>query len=272
MVTPSPDCNDLKDRFASANQSGDGVKIEIQNLTASFSNHGALDNVNLSIVSNEILSVIGPANSGKTTLLRTLNRLNDLTQSFQMTGRVLLDGRDIYKEYDPVILRRKVGVIFALPMPLPMTVFENIVYGLRRQGVNDRKKLSRIAEKALTDAYLWDEVKDRLEEEAPKLSGGQQQRLCIARTLALNPDVILFDEPCSGLDPISTAKIEEAMMKLKSQYTIVLVTNNTKQAARVGDRTAFFLMGKLIEVGETAKLFTAPTDSRTEGYISGRFG
>ena len=146
-------------------------------------------------------------------------------------------------------MRRKVGVIFALPMPLPMTVFENIVYGLRRQGVNDRKKLSSIAEKALTDAYLWDEVKDRLEEEAPKLSGGQQQRLCIARTLALNPEVILFDEPCSALDPISTAKIEEAMMNLKSQYSIVLVTNNTKQAARVGDRTAFFLIGQLIEVG-----------------------
>ncbi len=237
-----------------------------------FSDHAALDGVSLSIESNEILSVIGPANSGKTTLLRSLNRLNDLEENFRITGSVLLDGKDIYKEIDPVFLRRKVGIIFALPIPLPMTVFENVVYGVRRQGIKDRRKLYEIAEKALKDAYLWDEIKDRLDEQAMKLSGGQQQRLCIARALALNPEVILFDEPCSALDPISTSKIEEAMMKLKSQYTIVLVTNNTKQAARVGDKTAFFLMGKLIEVGQTSKLFTAPGDSRTEGYISGRFG
>lgn len=248
------------------------VKVDIQNLTASFSGRVVLDCVSLSIASHQILTVIGPANSGKTTLLRTLNRLNDLTQSFRIQGRVLLDGKDIYKDYDPVALRCKVGVIFALPVPLPMTVFENVVYGLRRQGMRDKQKLQETAEKALADAYLWDEIKDRLDEQAMKLSGGQQQRLCIARTLALSPDVILFDEPCSALDPISTAKIEEAMMKLKARYTIVLVTNNTKQAARVGDRTAFFLMGRLIEVNSTSRIFTAPADSRTEGYISGRFG
>lgn len=248
------------------------VKLNIKNLNVTFSNHSALENVNLSIESNEILSVIGPANSGKTTFLRALNRLNDFTESFKITGSILLDGKDIYKEVDPVILRRKVGIIFAFPIPLPMTVFENVVYGIRRQGIKDRKALEEIAEKALRDAYLWDEIKDRLDEQAMKLSGGQQQRLCIARTLALSPDVILFDEPCSALDPISTSKIEEAMMKLKSQYTIVLVTNNTKQAARVGDRTAFFLMGKLVEVDATSKIFTAPSDPRTDGYISGRFG
>ena len=189
-----------------------------------------------------------------------------------MTGRVLIDGRDIYRQIDPVDLRRKVGIIFALPIPLPMSLFENVVYGLRRQGIRDHKTLSESVERSLKDAYLWDEVKDRLQEPAMKLSGGQQQRLCIARTLAVEPEVLLFDEPCSALDPISTAKIEDAMMKLKSQYTIVLVTNNTKQAARIGDKTAFFLMGELIEKDETGKIFTAPQDRRTEDYISGRFG
>ncbi len=249
-----------------------GEKIRVQNLTVSFGGAASLKNVCLDIQSCEILSIIGPANSGKTTFLKTINRLIDSENGVKVSGSVLLDGKDIYKEYDPVFLRRKVGIIFAMPLPLPMTIFENVVYGLRRQGIKDKSTLMQSAEKALKAAYLWDEAKDRLHELAMKLSGGQQQRLCIARTLALEPDVVLFDEPCSGLDPISTAKVEEAMLKLKEKYTIVLVTNNTKQAARVGQRTAFFLMGDLIEVDSTSKMFTAPSDKRTEDYISGKFG
>jgi len=247
-------------------------KIAVRNLSISFRETRALKDVSLEIPSNQILSIIGPANSGKTTFLRSLNRLNDLERDIQRTGNILLDGKDIYKDFDPVTLRRKVGIIFALPMPLPMSIFENVIFGPKRLGNHDRSELERIAQKALRDAYLWDEIKDRLDEMAMKLSGGQQQRLCIARTLALKPDVVLFDEPCSGLDPISTAKVEEAMLKLKKEYTIVLVTNNTKQAARVGDKTAFFLMGELIEIDETGKIFTTPKDKRTEDYISGRFG
>ena len=249
------------------------VKISVENLSVCFSPAvPVLRNVSLDIAANEILSIIGPANSGKTTFLKTLNRLVDFFPNAAVSGSIRLDGRDIYKETDPVLLRQKVGIIFALPIPLPMTVFENVIYGARRQGIRDRKKLLALAERALQSAYLWEEVKDRLEESAMKLSGGQQQRLCIARTLAVNPEVILFDEPCSALDPISTAKIEEAMSRLKTQYTIVLVTNNTKQAARVGDQTAFFLMGELVEMGRTGKIFTAPADRRTDDYISGRFG
>lgn len=248
-------------------------KILVQDLSVSFSGVDSLKHVTLDIGAQEILSIIGPANSGKTTLLRMLNRLNDGVRTMRFQGSVLMDGVDINGPgADPVELRRKVGIIFALPIPLPMTVFENVVYGLRRKGVNERARLSAAAEKALRDAYLWEEMKDRLDEQALKLSGGQQQRLCIARTLALEPEVLLFDEPCSALDPISTAKIEDALIKLKSRYTIVLVTNNTKQAARVGDKTAFFLMGEMVEKGETAKIFTAPTDQRTDDYISGKFG
>ena len=248
------------------------IKMSVKDLNVSFDQKNALNQVNLDIESNQILSIIGPANSGKTTFLRTLNRLNDLFSGVKISGQILMDGVDIYKQFDPVLLRRKVGIIFALPLPLPMTVFENVVYGLRRQGFKNKTELSGRAEKALKDAYLWDEIRDRLEEQAMKLSGGQQQRLCIARTLAVNPEVILFDEPCSALDPISTAKIEQAMRELCNHYTLVLVTNNTKQAARVGDKTAFFLMGQLVEVGDTSKIFTAPRDKRTEDYISGRFG
>ena len=251
---------------------GANVKIRAQNLSVLFAKTVSLKNVSLDIAQHEILSIIGPASSGKTTFLRTLNRLNDSEPNMKISGEVLMDGKNIYRDYDPVILRRKVGVIFALPIPLPISVFENVVYGIRRQGIKDKKALSEATERSLKDAYLWDEVKDRLSEPALKLSGGQQQRLCIARTLAVKPEVILFDEPCSALDPISTAKVEDAMLKLKSQYTIVLVTNNTKQAARVGDKTAFFLMGELIEQDLTGKIFTTPKDRRTEDYISGRFG
>jgi len=223
----------------------------------------------MEIQSHEILSVIGPANSGKTTFLRTLNRLNELNINFRMRGLVELDSQDILR-INAELLRKRVGTVFALPTPLPLSIFDNVAYGVRMYGA--KKNLEKIVEQALKEAYLWDEVKDRMKESAFKLSGGQQQRLCIARTLAVEPEVILFDEPCSGLDPISTAKVEEAMLKLKTKYTIVLVTNNVKQAARVGDRTAFFLSGELVELDKTDKIFTAPSDQRTDDYIRGKFG
>lgn len=247
------------------------VKFEIRDLNIWFGSIHALKQVNMEIESNEILSVIGPANSGKTTFLRTLNRLNDLNVTFKMTGVVEIERENI-QGINIEALRRKIGMVFALPLPLPLSIFENVAYGLRIHGERKKKNLEEKVEEALQQAYLWEEVKDRLEESAFKLSGGQQQRLCIARTLAVGPEVILFDEPCSGLDPISTAKVEDAILKLKEKFTIVLVTNNVKQAARVGDKTAFFLSGELIEIDKTDKLFTAPKDKRTDGYIRGKFG
>jgi len=245
------------------------VKINIKDLNIWFGSNQALKDVNMEIQSHEILSVIGPANSGKTTFLRALNRLNELNINFRMRGLVELDSQDILR-INLELLRKRVGTVFALPTPLPLSIFDNVVYGVRMHGL--KKDLDGIAKQALEEAYLWDEVKDRMGESAFKLSGGQQQRLCIARTLAVEPEVILFDEPCSGLDPISTAKVEEAMLKLKTKYTIVLVTNNVKQAARVGDRTAFFLSGELVELDKTDKIFTAPSDQRTDDYIRGKFG
>jgi len=245
--------------------------FNIANFSAWFDTTTVLRNVNLDIHTHEILSVIGPSNSGKTTFLRTLNRLNDLEHSFRMEGEILFEGRDIRKS-DVGRLRRKIGMVFALPLPLPLSIFENIAYGMRMHGLRSRKQVGERVEKALRQAYLWDEVKDRMQESAFKLSGGQQQRLCIARTLAVEPDVILFDEPCSGLDPISTAKVEDAMVELKKTYTIVLVTNNVKQAARVGDRTAFFLSGELVELDATERIFTVPQDKRTDDYVRGKFG
>jgi len=247
------------------------VKFDIKNLNIRFDSTQALRDVSMQILPNEILSIIGPSNSGKTTFLRMLNRLNDLNPHFKMNGDVRFDGQDIRK-VDVELLRRKIGMVFALPLPLPLSIFDNVAYGMKMVGVNNRKRLAQVVENALKQAYLWEEVKDRLVESAFKLSGGQQQRLCIARTLAVEPEVILFDEPCSGLDPISTAKVEDAMVKLKEKYTIVLVTNNVKQAARVGDRTAFFLNGELVELDKTDKIFTAPKDKRTDGYIRGKFG
>lgn len=246
-------------------------KINIKDLNIWFDSTQALKNLSMEIYANEILSVIGPANSGKTTFLRMLNRLNELETNFKMTGQVTLDKKDITK-INIELLRKKIGMVFALPLPLPLSVFDNVAYGARMHGIKNKKNLLQIVEQALQKAYLWEEVKDRLHTSAFKLSGGQQQRLCIARTLAVEPDVILFDEPCSGLDPISTAKVEEAMFKLKKDYTLVLVTNNVKQAARVGDRTAFFLSGELIEVDKTDKMFTAPQDMRTDDYTRGKFG
>jgi len=247
------------------------VVFRVENLDIRFGSAQALRGVSMEIVSNEILSVIGPSNSGKTTFLRMLNRMNDLQPNFRMGGSVTFGGTDIRK-IDVERLRRKVGMVFALPLPLPLSIFDNVAYGPRMHGMHGRVALAERVETALRHAYLWDEVKDRMQESAFKLSGGQQQRLCIARTLAVEPEVILFDEPCSGLDPISTAKVEAAMMKLKQSYTLVLVTNNVKQAARVGDRTAFLLSGELIELGKTDEIFTAPKDKRTDGYIRGMFG
>lgn len=248
-------------------------KIVVNDLNLYFDTHHVLKSINLNIKANEILSIIGPANSGKTSFLRTLNRLNDIIPTVRITGEILLDGRDIYKkDISLPYLRRKVGMVFALPVPLPRSIFENIAYGPRLNGITSKVRLEELTEKTLKAAFLWDEVKDRLHTSGRKLSGGQQQRLCIARTLALEPEVILLDEPCSGLDPLSTSKIEEALYELKKQYTIILVTNNTKQAARVGDNVAFFLMGDMIEYGSTEQIFTVPNDKRTEDYITGRFG
>ena len=245
------------------------VKFSIKDLNVWYKSVHAVKNLSLDVESNEILGIIGPSNSGKTSFLKTLNRLNELYPDARTSGQVVLDGKSIFNGVDVHLLRKRVGIVFALPLPLPLTIFDNIAYGPRMHGV---RKVDDIVEKALKAAALWDEVKDRLSTNAFKLSGGQQQRLCIARTLAVEPEVILYDEPCSGLDPISTLKVEEAMQALKKNFTQVLVTNNVKQAARVSDRTAFFLMGELIEVGETKQVFTAPVDRRTDDYITGRFG
>ncbi|MFH0739475.1 MAG: phosphate ABC transporter ATP-binding protein [Candidatus Omnitrophota bacterium] len=247
------------------------VAFSIKDLNIWFGSIHALKNTTLDIAAREILSVIGPSNSGKTTFLRMLNRLNELDFSFRMSGKIEFNGQDI-KEIDAEHLRKSIGMVFALPLPLPLSIFDNVAYGLKIHGIKNRNKQAGIVERSLRQAYLWEEVKDRLSTSAFKLSGGQQQRLCIARTLAVGPQVILFDEPCSGLDPISTAKVEEAMLKLKTDYTIVLVTNNVKQAARVGDKTAFFLSGELIETDKTDKIFTAPADQRTDDYVRGKFG
>lgn len=246
-------------------------KISIENLTISYGQVLALKNVSLDVKDKEILGVIGPANSGKTSFLRALNRLNDLDSRVHREGVIRLNSKDIY-QMSAEEVRRKITMVFALPLPLPLSIFDNVAYGPRRHGTKNKGELVEIVEKSLRAASLWEEVKDRLSSSAMKLSGGQQQRLCIARTLAVEPEVILYDEPCSGLDPISTAKVEEAMFELKTRYTQVLVTNNVKQAARVGNRVAFFLSGELVEIESAQKIFTTPEDKRTNDYITGRFG
>ena len=249
------------------------AKIQVRGLTAGFGGKPALTNLDLEIFPRERLAIIGPARSGKTTFLRCLNRLADLDPRFTHTGQILLDGQDLYgPEVDVPALRRRIGMLYAVPVPLPWSIYENLAYGLRLTGLRDSDRLAERMEAALRSAVLWDEVKDRLKEPARNLSGGQQQRLCLARLLALEPEVLLLDEPCSGLDPISTGKIEDALAELKATYSIVLVTNNTKQAGRASDRTAFLLMGELVEVGPTAELFTRPADKRTNDYLVGRFG
>lgn len=246
-------------------------KIIAQNLNVTVNTKPVLKNINLTILNQEILAIIGPAHSGKTTFLKAINRLIENQPGFVRTGNLLLDGKDV-GEWDIDTLRRKVGLIFATPVPLPGTIFDNIAYGPRLKGVRNMRALAEIVEKSLRAAFLWDEVKDRLFTSALRLSGGQQQRLCIARTLAVDPEVVMMDEPCSGLDPISTAQIEQAMRELKNRYTFILVTNNVKQAARISDRTAFYFNGELVELGTTEKIFTTPTDKRTDDYVSGRIG
>lgn len=248
------------------------TKISVHEWSVWYGAVQALRSVSLEILHQEILGAIGPARSGKTSFLRSLNRMNDMVPGFRSSGRMTLDGSDLYAELDSQQVRYRVGIVFALPLPLPLSIRDNVTYGPRLRGERSRERLEELTERSLRAASLWDEVKDRLHQQAMKLSGGQQQRLCIARTLAMEPEVILFDEPCSGLDPISTAKVEETMIQLKSRYTIILVTNNTKQAARVSDRVAFFLMGELVELDRTEVIFTAPRDQRTNDYITGRFG
>ncbi len=251
----------------------DGIKIALDNVSIYYGPSMALKGVTFGIEKNRILGVIGPAGSGKTAFLRALNRLGDLDLGCRIEGKILMDGGDIYADdVDVVALRRKIGMLFALPIALPMSIYDNISYGPRLAGIRRRGDLEELVEYSLQSSFLWDEVKDRLHTSGLRLSGGQQQRLCLARVLAMKPQVILLDEPCSGLDPISTAKIEEALISLKDNHTIVLVTNNTKQAARVADNTAFFLMGELIELGATQQMFVAPAKKQTDEYISGRFG
>jgi len=253
---------------------GDGKsKIVVRDFTARFSGKPVVRGLNQEVQPRERLAIIGPASSGKTSFLRSLNRLNDLNPEFAHEGKILLDGQDVYDpDMDVADLRRRVGMVYAVPVPLPWSIHDNLVYGLKLAGVRGRYTLEQRVEAALKGAVLWDEVKDRLAEPAYNLSGGQQQRLCLARVLALEPEVLILDEPCSGLDPISTGKIEDALLELKTKHSIVLVTNNTKQAARASDRTAFFLMGELVEIGPTADVFTRPRDQRTNDYLVGQFG
>ncbi len=248
-------------------------KIRIENVTYSYGEEQALRNVTLDVPANQVTVFFGPAGGGKTTLLRLINRLNDLVEDTRMSGRVLLDGQDIYAPGINVPnLRRRVGMVFALPLPLPGTIWENVTYGPKLAGVQDRNQLYEIVERSLSQAALWDEVKARLDGPAFELSGGQQQRLCIARSLALEPEVLLLDEPTSGLDPISTRKVEESLFELKDLYSIIIVPHSIQQAARVADHAAFFLMGELIEYRPGTEIFTRTRDKRTEDYLTGRFG
>jgi len=249
------------------------TKISLKDLSFFYGDFQALDNVSFDVRANEIFGLMGPAKSGKSTLLRVLNRMSDLIPNVKVTGKATLDGEDILAPtYDLVSLRRRVGLVLSKPVPLPRSIFENLALAPRLAGRGARAAMEELVEASLRAARLWEEVKDRLHDSALNLSGGQQQRLCLARVLAMQPEVILLDEPTSGLDPISTAKIEETLFQLKKDYTIMLVSNNTKQIARATDRVAFLLMSRLIEIGETSEVFTVPKDQRTDDYISGRFG
>lgn len=247
-------------------------KFNIEDLNLFYGNFQALKSVNLNIPANEITAFIGPSGCGKSSLLKTLNRMNDLIEGCRIEGKVLLDGEDIYGNMDTNLLRKRVGMVFQKPNPFPMTIYDNITYGPKTHGIKSKAKLDDIVERSLTAAAIWDELKDRLKKSALGLSGGQQQRLCIARALAVEPEVLLMDEPTSALDPISTSKIEDLATDLKNMYTIVIVTHNMQQATRISDKTAFFLLGDVIEFGDTEELFSNPKDKRTEDYITGRFG
>jgi phosphate transport system ATP-binding protein len=249
------------------------TKIAIDRLRLSFGTNMVLKNITINVYKNTITGFMGPSGSGKSTLISVINKMIDFEDNVKIQGKVSIDGIDILgNSSNPVLLRRRVGTVFAVPIPLPRSIFENIAYGPRLKGITGRRNLHNIVEESLKKAFLWDEVKDRLTLSALKLSGGQQQRLCLARTLALKPEIILLDEPCSGLDPISTAKIEDALSELKSEYTIILVSNNTKQIARITDFAAFFYMGELIEYNTTDRVFTTPLEKQTEDYIQGKFG
>ena len=247
-------------------------KISVKNLDLYYGGFHALKNLSLDMEENAITAFIGPSGCGKSTFLKTLNRMNDLVEGCRITGSVRLNGEDIYGDMDVSTLRRRVGMVFQKPNPFPMSVYDNIAYGPRTHGVRNRDELDAIVEKSLRDAAIWDELKDRLKKSALGLSGGQQQRLCIARALAVHPEVILMDEPTSALDPISTGKIEDLALEIKKDYTIIMVTHNMQQAARVSDQTVFFLLGEIIESGATEQIFSAPRDQRTEDYVTGRFG
>ena len=247
-------------------------KYTIKDLELFYGDFKALKNININIQEKEITAFIGPSGCGKSTLLKTLNRMNDLVEGCRITGSVQLDGEDIYGKIDVNKLRKRVGMVFQKPNPFPMSIFDNIAYGPRTHGIHSKSRLNEIVEKSLKDVAIWDEVKDRLNKSALGLSGGQQQRLCIARALAVEPEVILMDEPTSALDPISTSKIEDLAVELKERYTIIMVTHNMQQAARISDKTAFFLLGDMVEFNDTDKLFSMPEDKRTEDYITGRFG
>ncbi|SEW19753.1 phosphate ABC transporter ATP-binding protein PstB [[Clostridium] fimetarium] len=247
-------------------------KIIINDLNLHYGAFQALKNIGMDIKKNEITALIGPSGCGKSTFLKTLNRMNDLEENVKIEGSILLDGIDIYHEMDSILLRQKIGMVFQQPNPFPKSIYDNVAYGPRILGIKKKRELDKIVETSLKQAVIWEEVKDRLHKSALSLSGGQQQRICIARTLAVNPDVILMDEPTSALDPISTSKIEDLAVELKKNYTIVIVTHNMQQATRISDKTVFFLLGETIESGETHEIFSRPKDKRTEDYITGRFG
>ncbi len=247
-------------------------KLIIDNLDLYYGEFHALKSIYLEIPANEITAFIGPSGCGKSTLLKSLNRMNDLVKDCRITGKVLLDGEDIYCDLDINKLRKKVGMVFQKPNPFPMSIYDNIAFGPRTHGIHAKTELDEIVERSLKQAAIWDEVKDRLSKSAMGLSGGQQQRLCIARALAIEPDVLLMDEPTSALDPISTSKIEDLVIELKKKYSIVMVTHNMQQAVRISDKTSFFLMGEVVEFNKTSQLFSLPQDERTENYITGRFG
>ena len=247
-------------------------KIIVENLDLYYSDFKALKNVNINIEDKAITAFIGPSGCGKSTLLKSLNRMNDMVEGCRIEGKILLDGEDVYGDMDVNLLRKRVGMVFQKPNPFPMSIYDNIAYGPRTHGITSKEKLNEIVERSLKAAAIWNETKDRLHKSALGMSGGQQQRLCIARALAVEPEVLLMDEPTSALDPISTGKIEELVMELKKNYTIVMVTHNMQQATRVSDKTAFFLMGEIVEYNDTEELFSMPRDKRTEDYITGRFG
>lgn len=246
--------------------------LKAEHLNLWYDTNHALKDINIAIPQNEITALIGPSGCGKSTFLKTLNRMNDLVESCRIEGKITLDGVDIKKDIDVTVLRKRVGMVFQKPNPFPMSIYDNIAYGPRIHGIKSRIKLDEIVENSLKKAAIWDECKDRLKKSALSMSGGQQQRLCIARALAIDPEILLMDEPTSALDPISTSKIEDLAMELKEKYTIIIVTHNMQQAARIADKTAFFLMGEIIEYDDTEKMFSSPKDKRTEDYITGRFG